>query len=141
MIPTDEAGGRAEHQSRQSLLQAASGVGGRSCTDAAHGRAASGVPLRRRAHAAGAAGYRGKQGGPASCENADAADGDGNGLSQAEYLQARLRLEYLQARVRPQDLSVSTAWPCAQPYPTIISTSMRSRTCWRLLIWLRFSHR
>jgi hypothetical protein len=34
---------------------------------------------------------RGEQGGPASCENADAADGDGNGLSQAEYLQARAR--------------------------------------------------
>src|SRR6266446_3177432 len=39
---------------RQSLLQAAFGVGRRSCTDAAHGRAAFGVPLRRRAHAAGA---------------------------------------------------------------------------------------
>src|SRR5262245_62854822 len=103
MIPTDEAGGRAEHQSRQSLLQAASGVGRRSCTDAAHGRVASGVPFRRRAHAAGAAGCRGEQGGPASCENADAADGDGNGLSQAEYLQAR---------ARPRDLSVSAAWPC-----------------------------
>src|SRR6266550_6262919 len=96
-------GSRAEHQSRQSLLQAASGVGRRSCTDAAHGRAASGIPLRWRAHAAGAAGCRGEQGGPASCENADAADGDGNGLSQAEYLQAR---------ARPQDLSVSAAWPC-----------------------------
>src|SRR5262249_57928191 len=84
-------------------VAAASGVGRRSCIDAAHGRAASGVPLRWRAHAAGAAGCRGEQGGPASCENTDAADGDGNGLSQAEYLQAS---------ARPQDLSVSAAWPC-----------------------------
>jgi putative transposase len=47
----------------------------------------------------------GEQGGPASCENADAADRDANGLSQAEYLQAR---------ARPQDLSLSAAWPCGR---------------------------
>src|SRR5215813_5079249 len=62
------------------IIAAASGVGRRSCTDAAHGRVASGVPFGRRAHAAGAAGCRGEQGGPASCENADAAEGDGNAL-------------------------------------------------------------
>ena len=56
-----------QHQPRQRLLSAASGVGGRSRDHAAARPAASGVPFRRFADVARSAGCRGVQDRPPAC--------------------------------------------------------------------------
>jgi hypothetical protein len=87
---------------RQCLLSAASSVLGRPRNHAASRPVASGIPLRGIADAARPAGCRGVQDRSSACEDTDAADGDRGALSPAAHHQAR---------ARPQDLSLSAAWP------------------------------
>ena len=89
------------YQPWQRLLLAAAGAGSRPHDHSAARPTAPGVPFRRLADVARLAGRRGRgQDRPPSCEDANAADGDGSALSPSAHDQAR---------TRAQDLSVSAA--------------------------------
>ena len=75
------------HQPGKRLLRAEAGAGGPRA-DAAHGRTASGVSLRRLADVARPAGCRRKQDRPASYQDVDAAHGNRGDLSPSEHDEA-----------------------------------------------------
>ena len=89
-----------EYQPEFGLLPTAPCVARRLGVDAAHGRTASGTPLRGLAHAARFSGARRRRRRPPTCGDADEAHGDRGDLSASQPLETR---------AGPQDLPVSAA--------------------------------